>query len=385
MIKHAALAGVSQVKRWGHSQTVVDVFKKLGLNSGNMVFTEALSRVLQHPKLSTFSVSDQEIEGCDGIVLAAANWISEFDDFGWLADAVERTKLPVFLIGVGAQATLDHAIPKIKPGTLKLLKIVSERSALLAARGDFTCEVLEHYGIKNAVPTGCPSLLLAGASGPVFEQKPSTDGVIVHATRHGFHRCDEFQSWIYREALRHDRELLLQSEVADVYYTLGKTNNTQILEQAEPVLSKVYDTDMTVVADYLKRRGLFFTDFETWISYLKKRTFCTGTRIHATIASIIAGTPATLIAHDSRTLELARTMGIPHVLSSELQGMTDLPMERLMEAHLAASSYPNYRNYFDRYIDVFKKNGLMLSSYVGGSDKANSSGSEDRSPAVQSQ
>ena len=49
-------------------------------------------------------MTDKELAGRDVVVLAAANWINSYDDFGWLANRLERIKLPVLLVGVGAQA-----------------------------------------------------------------------------------------------------------------------------------------------------------------------------------------------------------------------------------------------------------------------------------------
>lgn len=362
MFRKAVVVGVAQVKQWGATETVAEVFGKLGHNTGNMVFTEALSRVLHEPKVASFAMAPEEIEHSDAVVIAAANWINEFDDYGWLANSIERTKLPVFLVGVGAQAGLDHKVPKLSAGSLRMLKLVSERSAFIAARGEFTCDVLGHYGITNVLPLGCPSLLLAGTRGPRLAREASLDNVVVHATRHGFNRCDIMQSWIYREAFRADLELLLQSEVADTYYALGKTNNANILARADPVLHDVYNTtDTQAIASYLRRRGLFFTHFDQWISHMKQRSFCVGTRIHATIASLIAGTPATVIAHDSRTLELAKAMGIPFIMGSQIEIDAPLPMDLLLSAFSDAMHFKTYQQYYARYMEFFRGNGFLLS------------------------
>ena len=68
------------------------------------------------------------------------------------------------------------------------------------------------------------------------------------------------------------------------------------------------------------RRDLarFFVDPKPWIDYLSTVDFAFGDRIHGNIAAILAGTPALLLAHDSRTLELARYHSIPHVVIGDL-------------------------------------------------------------------
>jgi hypothetical protein len=59
-------------------------------------------------------------------------------------------------------------------------------------------------------------------------------------------------------------------------------------------------------------RVRFFLDPKTWFDHLAQYDFSFGTRIHGNIAALLAGTPALLLAHDSRTLELAEYHEIPH-------------------------------------------------------------------------
>jgi hypothetical protein len=56
----------------------------------------------------------------------------------------------------------------------------------------------------------------------------------------------------------------------------------------------------------------FFLDPKTWFEHLAQYDLSFGTRIHGNIAALLAGTPALLLAHDSRTLELAEYHEIPH-------------------------------------------------------------------------
>ena len=52
-------------------------------------------------------------------------------------------------------------------------------------------------------------------------------------------------------------------------------------------------------------------DPKTWIEELSAYDFAYGTRIHGNIAALLAGTPAVVLAHDSRTLELCRSLRHP--------------------------------------------------------------------------
>ena len=362
MLSKAIVAGVSQVDQWEPTVTVADALARLGQNSGNMMFAEALNHVLDNPIASSYSFAKAAPEG-DAIVIAGANWVNEFEDFSWLAHELERTDLPAFLVGVGAQAGLDHAIPKVTEGTRRALKIVSERSALIAARGEFTCEVLNHYGITNVVPIGCPSLLLAGRAGPQFNREAKAENVVVHGTRHGFGTTAPNQIWLYRQAFKHGHDILLQSELADIYYALGRTNNAEVMAKAAAAVTAIYGVeDVARIADYLRKKGKFFTNVPTWSEYMQTRNFCVGTRIHGTVASIIAGTPAVLLVHDSRTLEMAKAMNIPHVLLSSLDIGKDLPLEEILSVFEASKAFEGYQAYFESYMDFFARNGLAVAA-----------------------
>ena len=50
-----------------------------------------------------------------------------------------------------------------------------------------------------------------------------------------------------------------------------------------------------------------------WLDFLGTQDFACGTRIHGNIAALLAGTPAFVLAHDSRTLELCRFHQLPHL------------------------------------------------------------------------
>jgi hypothetical protein len=58
-------------------------------------------------------------------------------------------------------------------------------------------------------------------------------------------------------------------------------------------------------------RVRFFLDPYSWIASLADYDFSFGTRIHGNIVAVLAGTPGLVLAHDSRTLELAEYHHIP--------------------------------------------------------------------------
>jgi len=137
-----------------------DGLSATGMNTGNLLFISALRRVVQHQTKSDIGrfVPEEVRERHDGVIVPAANWLSASSDFGGLASLIEKADLPTTIVGLGAQS-FNGQPPILSEGTLRLVKVIAERSKNLSVRGPFTAEVLAHYGINNVVVTGCPSLL----------------------------------------------------------------------------------------------------------------------------------------------------------------------------------------------------------------------------------
>ncbi|MBD9520731.1 polysaccharide pyruvyl transferase family protein [Ensifer sp. ENS02] len=334
------------------------LLKRLGGNSGNMLFTEALLRLIVGSKWQPNSLHDAD---GDCVVVAAANWLNPGDDFGWLADEIEKSRLPAFIVGIGAQSSLRKEIPRIEPGTVRLLKVVAERSGAISTRGPFSSEVLEHYGIKNSVPTGCPSLLLCGPQGPAFNKGVLGPQIVLHGTRHGNFAGGEFQSYFYRQAFALKKEILLQSELVDLEIATGIAPYD--IEPADAhMVNRTYAAGpYPNLVQFLRTKAAFFYNLEKWISYARKKDFFVGTRIHATVLSLIAGTPAVLIAHDSRTEELAEVMGVPYVRPDKIDTNAPLDCEGLFEI-FKNSDFGKYRAYRTKFLEFFRENGFTASN-----------------------
>ncbi|MFE9927072.1 hypothetical protein ACFYQA_37790 [Streptomyces sp. NPDC005774] len=84
--------------------------------------------------------------------------------------------------------------------------------------------------------------------------------------------------------------------------------------------------------------------------------FALRTRIHGNIAALVAGTPAFVFAHDSRTLELSRYHHIPHRIITEMSADVDVA-ELYAETDYSAFN-EHYDEGFQRLLDFMTKNGL---------------------------
>ncbi len=86
------------------------------------------------------------------------------------------------------------------------------------------------------------------------------------------------------------------------------------------------------------------------------RDFAFGSRIHGNIAALISGTPAYVIAHDARTLELAEYHGIPHSKVPDLAGRLDASEFYDMADYSAFNA--QHAQLFDRFDAFMRENGL---------------------------
>jgi polysaccharide pyruvyl transferase WcaK-like protein len=296
----------------------------------------------------------------------AANWLNDGSDFGALSEQLESANLPIIALGLGAQSTLDKKIPRLKPGTKRLLSVLAERSPIISACGPFSCEVLEHYGAKNSVATGCPSLLMSRGTCPAFRVSDAPlmkEDIVIHSTRHHFNTTAPFHTYLYRQAYLNGYDLLLQSERSDLFYATGQVAGDEMMAKANSCLQEVYSAEVSDIEAYLEKHGQVYFDVEEWYDYCRSRRFFLGTRIHGTIAAILSGTPSLLIAHDSRTVELAETMGIPFVLKDEVDVTRPLDLERYYAQALGHDFAPGYSRYWETYRDFFASIGLQTNLY----------------------
>lgn len=108
------------------------------------------------------------------------------------------------------------------------------------------------------------------------------------------------------------------------------------------------------VESYIDNRVHAFTNIPDWLVYMANKDFVLGTRLHGVIAALLAGTPAMLITHDSRTVEMAQFAGIPHVSGQSLIEEGRIDLKALIEqADFAAfnrrqeSSFRSFRAFLD--------------------------------------
>lgn len=323
-------------------------------NTGNILHAVAARRILKRyrdfPTLRSWTEREVEtVQQHSHIVLVTANAVrvnSENPTISAnhkiIADNILRTDLPVVILGLGAQAPLSRPQEFTIPAeTLRLLKIVSERARSIAVRGEFTAEVLNHFGIKNAEVIGCQSVFWHRQSSfPFSLTRPSGTFFPI--------------AFNYTNARPEAR--LVQFAVAKRFDMIGQQQAFEEHAQHEMPFegpTKVGHLFAAGLTDesyraYCKRHFHQFYEADTWIEHMRQYSFSFGTRFHGNVAALLAGVPALWLLHDSRTEELCRTFCFPTLrLSDALKGIS-------LERYIAAADFSRFYRRYEEVYDIFK-------------------------------
>jgi hypothetical protein len=220
--------------------------------------------------------------------------------------------------------------------------------------------VLRSHGIENVKVVGCPSFLVAPTDWALMGTSLDSGPAIIHGTRHQFNQPDMLNGYFYRQAFCRRLDVLLQSELPDMYFALGRTNNSEITKISGDIVARAYGGPVKEVSHYLHQHGLVYFDYERWRSDMKRYSVAVGTRIHGTVMSLLSGVPSVLICHDERTRELAESMPVPSVSSDVLDLSKDLDLDRMLELAHSAHLERRFADYRTRFLDFLHGNGLQV-------------------------
>jgi hypothetical protein len=310
-----------------------------GYNTGNLLIGEAMKRHLEHifPKIEKLRYLNREeitseayIGGAwadknfDCIIMSAANLINENIDLSVEADFVEKTGLPFFIFGIGAQAEDSSARINIPDGTKRLLKIASERSYAIGVRGGYSAEVVASLGITNIEIMGCPSMYLNRSK--AYEIKPiDTDKALsaaIFTKRDGLgykshKKLADAQRLLIRKAIDGGYPYIIQTNFAEAWcafhHRLDEEHVTNIAEAFQ-----IPSSELETFERYLNDKLKIFFRYADWQTFLENIDFTIGARFHGTMMSILNQIPAICICHDSRTVELCDHFRLPFLHTNDI-------------------------------------------------------------------
>lgn len=350
-----------------------DVF---ATNAGNLIFSDASHKILTTPRAEVFSngirtdpsAADRINEEFDVFVVPLANAFRPTFErpLKRMTQLIKKLRIPVVVLGVGAQADLKYDAARLKPMEPTVREFVTEvlnRSASIGVRGEFTEQYLKNMGFRDVEVIGCPSMFMNGetftlekkSESLTAESRISVNGSHSAVRSHGLDA-------IIRQA--HQRYPHLRF----VGQNLLEAQLLHWRETSNPIGAQTSMPTHPSHPMYREGKVRLYIDPATWIEELRAFDFSFGSRIHGNIAALLAGVPSTVLCSDSRTLELCRYFGIPHRKISETPKNID-PAE-LYEAADFGELVNGHKERFLRFTGFMEKNGLENTFHHGDSGKA---------------
>lgn len=366
MMSRYGIVSIAPLQTAADHSSMKSLYAAIGYNAGNLLFTNAVFRQLEGEKtrLSYRFNPEQANESFDAVVIPAANWINAKMDLGYLATAIEGLKIPVVVIGIGAQGR-DYGTD-ITPtdGTQRFLKAVFDRSASVSVRGEFTQKVLEAMGYRNTRVTGCPSLYCDFRDfNATTREKFKLQRCLLHATRfyagdRVFVDADGPNQRLFRFAFRRRLNYLYQSEFEEMALVFGLETLETLAKRPLEFLKKIYRVEKPEkLMRYIRTHGRSYLDVDRWTDDVARYCFVYGTRLHGTIMALNSGVPATLLWHDSRTREIADFAAIPS-LDAERADISAKGLKRAYETADLDRYYRRRAENSEAYAAFLKENGI---------------------------
>ena len=336
----------------------------IGNNSGNSVFAHAVHRALSTASnditIGTVGrksdLAGHINERYDQYVIPLANafrrsFIERLDQY---SEIIEGLRIPVVVIGVGAQlddrATGIGRLPRIRPNVERFMRAVLKRSASVGVRGEVTYNYLRDLGFSDDEVhiIGCPSLFQFGEALAVrpYDGLDSDSLVSINISPYR----DKMGAIASVNAARYPRLQYVPQDLGTLRVLLHGSDPEPGINYAPGIPYRISDP---LIRD---GRTQFFVDPTTWEQWLATRDVSFGTRIHGNIAALLGGTPSFVLAHDSRTLELAEYHEIPHRRLDDVPDDVD-PRDLFEQADFSAF-HRNHPERFDNYVRFLNNNGI---------------------------
>lgn len=363
----------------------------IGGNQGNLLFQFSTARALAADRTTQGWISYGEFKRnaiaakadrinaeCDHLVLPMSSSLrfqmgAKMEQW---ANLIEKLTVPVTVVGIGAQLSLEEAESEtFRPSRVtgltatraeveahenscrRFISAVLDHSDSIGVRGELTAKYLKHLGFpEDRVDViGCPSLFMWGPGHRWAE--PSGSLAPSSSISMSFdHRIPATADILQRTVEEYENSTVYAQErlTARMVITGEETRADWRGDDRFPV--------RTSHPLYRQHRMVYYPTAWSWIESLKDVDFAFGPRLHGTIAALLAGIPVNLLAHDSRTVEVARYHHVPYTLIRDLDA--DSSAERLYDAFDPSAFNANYDELFTRFTAFLARNGLAT-SYEG--------------------
>lgn len=269
-----------------------------------------------------------------------------------MADTLERIHIPVFVIACGAQANsyegLDDLVNAIGTSAKRFIRSIYNTGGEFALRGEFTKRFFERLGFSSAVVTGCPSLYQFGREfrvpGTVTDKEPYPvfNGQIASLEK----LLSAYPKSNYMDQDGFLRELYEKRTAGPVF---------------RDVFSFFCNYDPYAATLLAEDRIKLIPDMNNWRRFLMESgsNYAFGSRIHGNIISLLSGIPATVIAIDTRTMEMADFFNIPYIEHQSGHVYTQKEFETAYAAADYKAFNQSYQEKYDAYANFLTSHGIV--------------------------
>lgn len=307
------------LKPFDYTQPIPEVARAIGYNSGNNIFWFSIQKLLLAEGVDVSTKSQEQCEtdidainrDFEAAVMCPANALNyDFrDNLRRMARLFSSFKIPVFVIGLGAQSSYDYDmtfLDTIGNDVRAFVSAVLKTGGSIACRGHFTGKVMARCGFtpgRDYEVLGCPSLYMYG-----IETKVQTSPLCGREINPAFNGPEMFGRGNLRPLLtKFPRSIFVSQDRAYSFLYSPSGPNAEIV-------SLMSTSSVVAFKDLIATGRLkLYCDFLPWRDMLRESgtNFVVGTRIHGCIAAILSGIPAYIWAKDSRVREMAEFFDIP--------------------------------------------------------------------------
>jgi hypothetical protein len=335
----------------------------IGTNVGNLVFGHAAYKALDTGDVEIvvdgFAIDAGEADRINAefdvyvVPLANAFRQSFEPQLIRMTQLIRRLTIPVVILGVGAQSDLQYRrepLAQLDESVRAFVGAVLDRAPSIGVRGAFTADYLASLGFRDVEVIGCPSMFFHGDRLPVEKRVASIEPESPLALNISPY-VRALAPLVDRHVARHPNLIYVAQDLDTLaLMVFGDRHPLDDGANGNPVnrAHRLFRED----------RVRFFTDPAPWLRFLQTRDFAFGSRIHGNIAALIAGTPAYVLAHDSRTLELAEYFQIPHRRVESGDDLSSVEAARLYEEVDYGPLVQGHPARFERYVAFLARHGL---------------------------
>jgi hypothetical protein len=340
-------------------------------NIGDMIVYDSTLKLLKYAHLEPMKImspTDADIERYasefDYVFVRGSNFIHEKMEWYRAVEVLEKVKLPVYAIGVGAQASQNRAI-NLPDASKRFWQLVADRCAAIGVRGTFSAETLRHNGVRNVEVVGCPSIFRTRKRDLAIRIPDQRE---IRKVAFSLRRESDKSYTADPEAyLRNQKAALLkvdgQSEMVMSSHGEQEEKAFFLRDTAakEKAVHEFVKTGWWSGPDDAAMRKIYenqlfsFFDVERYDEFARSIDLAVGYRVHGVLPAVAQGVPGVLVAYDTRSQELAETLKIPVVPEAALAegGWRAVYQEAQLNA-LARS----YAQSYDRMRKFLEKNGV---------------------------